>query len=197
MRPRSHARERQLELPVDHVVREVGGEPHLRDRVQQRQGGEEVVGDAVPVRLEMHRHPDPVRHLDPRPDDRDGAFDGERKDLADDVDVGRAEILRHEQRVAQALDRLRERDDQRGQSLALQMRPDLVRGRHVRRPEVDGEAVVARLRHHPRHPVVGQPLARLVVRLHRPERLEDPETLHAASTRREPPPVRGTIQTSS
>ena len=68
---------------------------------------------------------------------------------------------------------------------------------HVRRPQVDGKPGITCVGDHACDTVQGQDVPGRVMRLHRPERLVDLQTPHAASTRWVPPPVRGTIQTSS
>ena len=62
---RQHALDQRLQLrrrrarhfAVHDIVRKIGGQPHLRHRVQQLHGRKQVVGDAVAMRLELNFHP--------------------------------------------------------------------------------------------------------------------------------------------
>ena len=148
------------------------------------------------MRLELDRHPDPVRHRHPCLNHRHHVVDGNRHDLPDHIDKGRAEIRGHVQRVFEALNRLRERHNQRRQPVGRHMWPYRMGHRHVRRAQINRHAVKPGRRHHLAHLIMRQLHAMLIVRLHRPERGVNLKPPHSAGTRRVRPPTVGTIQTS-
>ena len=87
------------EFTVDDEMRQVGAKSHLGNSIDQAQGGVEIIGDTVAVCLELDRHADLIRHIDPSSDHRNHAVDTQRHHLADDIDKGGAEIFRHDQRL--------------------------------------------------------------------------------------------------
>lgn len=131
-------------LAVDDIMREVGAEPHLRDGVEEEQSREEVVGNRVAMRLELNRELLFVGDREPRPDRLSHIRDGERHDLSDNDDEGRADVLGETKRRTQLLDRARKRGQQALQACASKLRDKLSRRVDIHRAEIDRHAVEAR-----------------------------------------------------
>src|SRR5437879_8005507 len=98
------------ELATDDIVGEIGRDHHLRDRVEQLQGGKQVVGYAVAVRLELYRHADFFRDVDQAADHRYRTLDAYRHHLPNDIDERRPDLLRRQEDGPQRGDRLAEGD---------------------------------------------------------------------------------------
>src|SRR5690242_21654420 len=101
-------------------MREVRAEAHLRHRIEEEQRREEIVGDAVAMRLELDLDAFLLGHREPLADHGDHALDREWHHLADDVDEARVEILRHAEDRAERLDGLREGVDQAAEAMLLE-----------------------------------------------------------------------------
>ena len=160
--------QRKLEFAVDDKMREVGAEAHLRNGVNQAQCGIEIIRNAVPVCLELDRHAHLFGHVYPAANDRDHALDAKRHHLADHINERGAEILRHDECIAKRFDGFGKGDDQRCEAITLHMRADLMRLRDVAGTKIDRHAVIAGFGDHRAYLVIGQDLAAVVMRHHRP-----------------------------
>src|SRR5713101_4336383 len=112
--------DRPGELAADDIVGEIGRDHHLGNRVEQMQGGEQVVGYAVAVRLELYRDADLLRDVDEAADHRYRTLDGDRHHLADDIDERRADFLRRQEDGPQRGNRLRESDQDAAQPITFE-----------------------------------------------------------------------------
>src|SRR5260221_1569112 len=113
------------ELAADDIVGKISRDHHLGNRIEQLQGGKQVVGYAVAVRLELYRHADFLGDVDKAADHRDSTVDAYRHNLADDIDERRPDLLRRQQDGPQRGDRLRKRDQDATQPITFEKRPRL------------------------------------------------------------------------
>ena len=134
-------------LAVDHVVRKVRAQPHIGDGVEQQQGREKVVGDAVAMRFELNRNAFLVRDRHPGLDRLGHVVNRERHDLADDNHEGRADVLGEMEGGTQFFDAARERGQQASQSGPPELGNERARRHYVQRAEIDRHAVEARRAH--------------------------------------------------
>src|SRR5258708_1939559 len=113
------------ELAADDIVGEISRDHHLGNRVEQLQGGKQVVGYAVAVRLELYRHTDFLGDVDKAADHRNCTVDAYRHHLADNIDERRPDILRRQQDGPQRGDRLRKGDQDATQPITFEKWPRL------------------------------------------------------------------------
>ena len=66
--------DRPGEFAADEIMRDIRGQPEIREAIQQLQGEEQIGRHAIAVRFDVHRHVRVVGDAAPPFDERDAVF---------------------------------------------------------------------------------------------------------------------------
>jgi len=134
-------RRRTRHFAIDDVVRQIRREPHLRDQIQQLNRHEQIIGDAIAMRLELNRHRLLLGDAQPAFDDRHHLGQPNRHFLTDDDHERRGDSMRQRECRSQGLDRLRKSRQASGEAGAREVRHGCLRFSHAERAQIDRHAV--------------------------------------------------------